>query len=200
MKIEFIRHIKDNLVLYIFALVIMCIGIAIGSLYSVGIDESQSNELGVYISDFIKHYRDKDIEFEKIFKYAFSNNFWYVLVCFLVSLTVYTVFAVYVVLAIRGFSLGFTVGVVVSKMGAKGFFLVLCTVLPSSALTLPLYLFMSTVCVKCAYARHRVRENYRENKRHLKVFIVLMLLIFVVLVLCSLVDTFLSPVLVKYLF
>lgn len=200
MNREVVRHIKNNLVLYIFAVVVMCIGIAIGSLYSVGIDEAQASELGGYISDFFEHYKDKDIEFVKIFKNAFSNSFWYVLVCFVASLTVYTVFVVYLALGIRGFSLGFTVGFIVGEIGVKGFFLVLAVVLPSCVVALPLYLFMSVVCVKCAVARHRVRENYRENKRELKVFIVLMLLIFALLILCSLIDTFVSPILVKYLF
>ncbi len=200
MNREVVRHIKNNLVLYIFALVVMCIGIAIGSLYSVGIDETQASELGVYISDFFAHYKDKDIEFARIFKNAFSNSFWYVLVCFISSLTVYTVFAVYLALGIRGFSLGFTVGFIVGEIGVKGFFLILAVVLPSCVVTLPLYLFMSVICVKCAVARHRVRENYRENKRELKVFIILMLLIFALLILCSLIDTFLSPMLIKYLF
>lgn len=200
MNRELVRHIKNNLVLYIFALAVVCIGIAIGSLYSVGIDEVKSNELSIYIEDYFEHYKDKDIEFTKIFKNAFSNSFWYVLVCFVASLTVYTVFAVYMALGIRGFSLGFTVGFILGKIGVKGFFLVLAVVLPSCMVTLPLYLFMSVICVKCALARHRVRENYRENKKELKVFIFMMLLILALLVLCSLIDTFLSPVLVKYLF
>ena len=200
MKREFVKHIKNNLVLYIFALIVMCIGIAIGSLYSVGIDETQSSELSIYISDYFEHYKDKDIEFAKIFKNAFSISFWYVLVCFVVSLTVYTVFVVYLALGIRGFSLGFTVGFMLGKIGLKGFFLVLAVVLPSCVVTFPLYLFMSVTCVKCAFERHKVRENYRENKRELKAFIVLMFFILALLVLCSLIDTFLSPVLVKYMF
>lgn len=200
MNREFVRHIKNNLVLYIFALIVICIGIAIGSLYSAGLDETQSSELGLYISDFTQHYRDKDIDFVGIFKSSLQVSFWYVAVCFVASLSIYTVWLVYVALGIRGFSLGFTVGFMVGEIGVKGFFLVLAVVLPSCVITLPVYLLMSVVCVKCAVTRHRVRENYRENKRELKVFIVLMILIFALLILCSLIDTFLSPILVKYLF
>ena len=193
-------HIKNNLVLYIFALIVFCIGIAMGALYSAGISETQANDLGSYISDFFEHFRDKDIEFARIFKNSIISSFGYVFTSFLMSLCVYTVFLVYIILGLRGFSLGFTVGFMVASLGTKGFFFILAAVLPSCIFTLPVYLFMSVTCIKCAVSRHRVRENYRENKRQLKAFIFLMFLIFVVLSLCSLIDTFLSPVLVKYLF
>ncbi len=200
MNREFVRHIKNNLGLYIFAMMIVCVGIAIGSLYSVGLDETQANELALYISDFFEHYRDKDIDFAEIFKSSLCNSFLYVAFSFVSSLCIYTVFLVYVALGIRGFSLGFTVGFIVGKIGIKGIFLILAVVLPSCVISLPLYFFMSVICIRSAVTRHRVRENYRENKRELKVFIFLMLFVFVLLVLCSLIDTFLSPVLIKYLF
>ncbi len=198
MNNEFTSHVKGNAFLYVLSFVALVVGIAAGSFCSVKLGVDEEKELSSYIADFFSYYKDNDIEFAAIFKSGLLYNLKYVLLCTIVSLSIYTFFAVYLMLGLRGFSLGFTVGLILIERGANGMLFLILTVLPSCVLTLPLYLYMCVMCTRCAISRHRLRENYRERKRELKSFLIIMLFLFVALVVCGMIDTFLSPLVVKY--
>ena len=190
MKKDFAKHIKSSLLLYIFAVAALLLGIIFGSVCSVRIDGDVYDELLKFVSEFFVYFEDKDIEFSKIFVSALINNLRYVALCILFSLSIYTVFLVYAMLGIRGFSLGFTVSFVVKTKGFNGFLLMLTTVFPSCVITLPIYFLMCVLCIKCAFSRHSIKENYRESKKELKSFLIIMVILFAALMICSLIDTF----------
>lgn len=196
------EHIRKNRVLYLAALVVFCIGVALGAGSVNTVSDAAREELSGYFNNFLVGTEGQDVDFLGVLQVCAGSNLKYVLFSLLLSLTVFTLPLHAVLLGIKGFSVGFTVGFLIRVYAWRGVVYGLLAALPAAVLSVPVCAMIAVMCVNhCVEARkNRDRFSVKEKRAAFWVLAATLGLLFAMLCLASLFDAFLSPVVIRLLF
>ncbi len=175
--------VMDNKAQYLLLVFFLLVGIAAGT-FSVGnLEGGPKRELSEYINLLFTTVKYNSIDYFSIFISSFLQNTSFFAIIALFSVSVMGIPVIAAVLAVKGFCVGFTVGVLSLNIGAGGFFaIVACTFLPNLVL-LPCIckaavagLNQSVNVIKCrripSTARDRIAAARPQLASILKVYLV----------------------------
>lgn len=193
------KHITNNLRSYTILVILFLIGIIIGVMFINNANESQQEQLKGYITGFVDSLKgDYQIDTAKLLKTSIMNNVKIAVILWFVSSTVIGVFAVYGIIVYRGFCIGYTTASIVAILGTgKGILFLIASLLLQNILFIPciISLGVSGMNLYKSIMKDRRRENIKmEIYRH-TIFSVMIL---VVLVISSFVETYISSPLLMY--
>ncbi len=188
-----IKHIKDNLKSYIIVSLILLIGIILGVFFVNNMNDSQSEELKTYITNFINSikqgYTINNIE---LFKKSMGNNLLFTFLMWFIGSTVIGIPIVFGIVAFRGFCLGYTISSSIAVLGTgKGILFFVVTILLQNLIFIPCMLALAVSGIKLykSIMKDKRKENIKiEVFRH-TAFSLLMLAF---LLLSSLIETYVS--------
>ena len=115
------RNIKENIGVYFIIILFFSIGLAIGGFAIKSLGGADKEELLAYMNSFFKLYSGEKISGLSIFLQSAKNNFFSILIIWVLSLTIIGVPIILIVVGFRGFVLGFSIGFFIEGMGLKGF-------------------------------------------------------------------------------
>lgn len=154
-------HLRQHAGIYFFLFVLFGVGVAFGALAVGALEDNQKLELVHYLRHFLGAVRGEGEgppAARQVFSLAFGSNLRTVGLIFLLGLSVIGVPLVPVVVFLRGFILGFTVGFLMSQLGWPGFGMVLLAVLPQNLILVPALLILAAAALAFGGAivmRHR---------------------------------------------
>ena len=188
-----IKHVKDNLKSYIIVSLILLIGIILGVFFVNNMNDSQSEELKTYITNFINSikqgYTINNIE---LFKKSMGNNLLFTFLMWFIGSTVIGIPIVFGIVAFRGFCLGYTISSSIAVLGTgKGILFFVVTILLQNLIFIPCMLALAVSGIKLykSIMKDKRKENIKiEVFRH-TAFSLLMLAF---LLLSSLIETYVS--------
>lgn len=188
----FIEHIRINSGKYILSVLLFIIGIIIGVMSLIKSDVELCRELVEFFES-----SDKSSTFSGVFKRCLAGNVKCVLLYFILSATVYTVWFSTVIAGAKGFFAGFTSAFLITNYAADGILYVLFAILPSALLFLPVYCLASSTCINFTLEKRK-----RGEKGMAETLKIVPALIFILLfmVFCSLYDVFISSFVFRQLF
>ena len=120
---------KKNLILSIIMILVL-IGIIVGVIFINNASENQGLEINNYITSFISSLKEnKEINDMLLLKDSIKKNVVLALILWFMGSTVIGISIVYLVIAFRGFCLGYTISSVIATCGLwKGILFILSTV------------------------------------------------------------------------
>ena len=123
-------HVESNLREYIIFTVIFLIGIIVGVIFINNVSENQGLEINNYITSFISSLKEnKEINDMVLLKDSIKKNIVLAIILWFMGSTVIGISIVYLIVAFRGFCLGYTISSVIATCGLwKGILFVLSTV------------------------------------------------------------------------
>ena len=198
------ENIAKNIKIYTILVIIFMLGLIIGIIVVNNAQNAQKAEINDYINTFINDLKNgAKIDYFKLLKTSFGNNFFTVLILWFMSSTVIGIPIVYGEIGYKGFCLGYTISSVVATLGTgKGILFVITSMLLHNIIFIPclLLLAVSGINLYKSIIRDRRKENIKiENIRHT----IFSLIILAVLLIASLIETYISSNLlisiVKYL-
>ena len=198
------EHIIKNIRAYIILTIIFLVGIIIGIIVVNNSNADNKNEINSYINNFITELKNgTKLNYGELLKTSFKNNFITVLIIWFMSSTVIGIPIVYGVIAYKGFALGYTISSVVSTLGTgKAILFVTSSMLLHNIIFIPSILLLSVSGINLykSIIKDKRKENIKiEIIRHT----IFSLIILVVLLVASLIETYISSNLsisiVKYL-
>ena len=198
------QHVSKNIKTYIILVVIFLLGLIIGIIVVNTSTQDVKNEISNYIGTFIQELKDgKKLDYLNLLKTSFGNNFFIVLILWFMSSTVIGIPIVYAGIGYKGFAVGYTISSVVATLGTgKGIMFVLSSMLLHNIIFIPSMLLLATSGINLykSIIKDRRKENIKlEIIRHT----ILSALILVVLLVASLIETYISSnilvSIVKYL-
>ena len=198
------ENIAKNIKIYTILLIIFMLGLIIGIVVVNNAQDAQKAEINDYINTFINDLKNgAKIDYFKLLKTSFGNNFFTVLILWFMSSTVIGIPIVYGEIGYKGFCLGYTISSVVATLGTgKGILFVITSMLLHNIIFIPclLLLAVSGINLYKSIIRDRRKENIKiEIIRHT----IFSLIILAVLMIASLIETYISSNLlisiVKYL-
>ncbi len=189
------EYIRNNSVKYIACIVLLVIGVCIGSSSYINLNQEKAQLLVNYFSDSVTD--GKTAVFTEVFKNCLLSNMKYILVYFLFSTTVYISWACLLVGAAKGFATGFTSAFLILNYASNGVAYVLLAVVPSLLLVLPVHCFTASVCINFAADRHKRGDI---GARAAMGIVPALLIIYTIMCVCSLFDAVISPLIFENMF
>ncbi|HHY46669.1 MAG TPA: stage II sporulation protein M [Firmicutes bacterium] len=193
-------HMRAHIRTYLVAGIMVLMGVVFGSLAVRVLDSPQRQELRGYLYTFVSYFLEAPGEAASpALKDAVLESLKRAGLMFALGISVIGAPFVPVILFARGFSLGFTVGLMVDEMALKGTVLALAAVFPHNVVALPANMVIGAESLSFALAWIGSRIFKRESTPA-QVFIPAVLmscLMVVALCIAACIEVYLTPVLAQ---
>ncbi|MBU5265345.1 stage II sporulation protein M [Virgibacillus proomii] len=145
-KVLFINHIKEHATIYLFMVILFLTGIVFGAILVNSMNFIQKQDLFFYLERFFKQLEDNHkAEYLEIFKNSFLYHTKYLLLLFILGLSVIGLPLVWILIFIKGLVVGFSVGFIVNQLGMDGLLLAALSIAPQNFLIIPIYLIAGSL-------------------------------------------------------
>ncbi|MCM3617456.1 stage II sporulation protein M [Sutcliffiella horikoshii] len=194
-------HLKEHSSLYLFIVVLFFMGVIFGAIVVNSMNFSQKQDLFVYLSRFFGQVEEGQFANSKdIFSQSYFLNIKYVLLMWVLGISIIGLPVILILLFLKGVVVGFTVGFLVNQLSWKGFLLSFVAILPQNMIAIPAYIIIGTLSV--AFSLKMIRQQFvkRIQEPFFQQFIkysMAMGLICLLLVAASLIEAMLSPIFMK---
>ena len=196
-----IGHINNNIMEYIIMIIILLIGIILGTMYINKTDVNQRQELSNYINDFMNDIQNgSNIDLSSLLKSSTYNNLLITVLLWISGLTVIGMPIVYLIISLKGFCIGYTISAIIATLGPiEGIKFVLSTMLLQNIIIIPSILVLAVSGIKLykAIMKDRRRENIKVEILR---YTIIAFFVGVINVIASLIETYLSANIFKIMF
>ena len=193
-KEAILRHLYDNIKLYLIVIIILVIGITVGVVFINNINVDAAEEIKNYITDFINQLKQGyHVDTGELLRKSLSDNLILIVTMWLLGSTVVGIPIVLGIVLFRGFCIGYSLSAIIASLGVqKGILFFLTTIFLQNLIFIPVILCMTISCIKLykSIMKDRRRENIKvEIIRHTLVSIMLGLLLIIAAFIESYVST-----------
>lgn len=193
-KEAILRHLYDNIKLYLIVIIILVIGITVGVVFINNINADGAEEIKNYITDFINQLKQGyHVDTGELLRKSLSDNLILIVTMWLLGSTVVGIPIVLGIVLFRGFCIGYSLSAIIASLGVqKGILFFLTTMFLQNLIFIPVILCMTISCIKLykSIMKDRRRENIKvEIIRHTLVSIMLGLLLIIAAFIESYVST-----------
>ena len=196
------RNIKENIGIYFIIILFFSIGLAIGGFAIKSLGGADKEELLAYMNSFFKLYSGEKVSGLSIFLQSVKNNFFSILIIWVLSLTIIGVPIILIVVGFRGFVLGFSIGFFIEGMGLKGFIFSLIGVIPQNIVYIPCIFLAAAFGLTFSISILKGRKSrgfYNQKNNNVISYGIIMGIIFLISLIGSTVEGFITPVIIKIL-
>ncbi|NLO22099.1 MAG: stage II sporulation protein M [Syntrophomonadaceae bacterium] len=188
------QHLKDNSLQYMLVMGIFIFGLMLGFLNVKGLDNEVEQSLLKLLDDYLRGGLEGELFGKNILTAAFIKQAETLLSIWLLGLTVIGLPLILVVIFLRAFSLGFTLGFLFQQKAGTGVLLCLVSVLPQNLLYIPGLIIAAVVAINFSLFIVKSRNN-GTNKLGIALlaYSTVMLLLLLVFGLGALIEAFFSP-------
>jgi len=130
-------HIKDNKYTYLSLFLFYIIGIWLGAIAVNDLDFQQKDEMTKYFNGFLKLLNSSEVNSISLFKLSILDNLKIIALFWILGITVIGIPVYYIVIGMRGFSTGFSSGIIMGVLGSKGVIISTICFLPKEIIVIP---------------------------------------------------------------
>lgn len=159
---SFRRHLVDNIWIYIAVIFMFILGVSVGAVAVNNIDEIAKTDAKTYIEGFLDLTADENLETTFILKQSIKFNLYYTIALFLSGLLYLGIVFIPILIAFRGFCIGFTIAFLTENLGSGGLLLSIASILPQNIVYIPILIVMSVITLN--YSLLALRNKY--SKKH----------------------------------
>lgn len=203
-KNELAYHLRENMSLYLFIVVLFIMGVIFGSIVVNSMNYDQKNDLYFYLNRFFGQVMDgKFANAEDMFLQSYFHNIKYIGLMWVLGISIIGLPLILILLFLKGVFVGFTVGFLVNQMELKGFLLSFVSVLPQNIIIIPSFIIMSTIAM--SFSLKMIRQQFMK-KFHEPFLPIFMRYTFIMIGICGLIslaslfEAYASPTLMKGIF
>lgn len=188
-----LRHIYDNIKLYLIVIIILVVGIIAGVVFVNNTSAEEAQEIQNYIIEFINLLKQgNSIDTGQLLKKSLGDNITLIIIMWLIGSTVIGIPIVMGIVLFRGFCIGYSVSAIIASIGVqKGILFFFTTMFLHNLIFIPVIICMTISCMRLykSIMKDKRRENIKiEIIRHTLISIVLGLL----LVLAAFIEAYVS--------
>lgn len=191
--------IKHNKKLLVFLITLGVIGIITGSIFNVMLNETDKTLVSGYITNFFKNISNNTLDNVFAIKNGLTSEFSYVLIIWLLGISVIGIPIILFMYFSEFFVLGFSISGIISNYGFKGCLLSLSYIFPHKIINVIVYtlltLFTLKVSGKILYTI--IRREKLDFKVVLNKYLLILLISIGIVVLTTLFEVFVTPIIIK---
>ncbi len=189
-------YISCSKVLFVLTFFCLVAGTVIGSLSAITMNTESYESLGAYMNNFLSAYTIQPVDKGEIFKFSLYNNIKTVLFLWVSGLCVWLIPLGVIQVAARGYKLGFTTVFLIQLYKGRGILFVLASLLPQIMILFPALIIYAVFNIRYAVSLKDLKkrgETLNIRKEMYLKNLVFLLGMIAVLVLCSFIDAFVVP-------
>ncbi|MGO1368795.1 MAG: stage II sporulation protein M [Senegalia sp. (in: firmicutes)] len=201
LKNEFIKHVKNNIFIYLALTIIIMIGISAGVITIKIMSQAQRSEISNFLSDFFKIIDKQKIQNTALLKNSILNNFKTGIVIWAMGIIVIGVPVTFTLILFRGFTIGFSIGFIISNFGFKGFLLSFLALTPQNIFIIPGFIILASLSTSHSINVIKSRKNLKRESilKQIIPFSFFSLLTLVCFVIGGLIEAYITPYLIKFI-
>ncbi len=139
-KTQIMDHLQEHATIYVFMIILFLTGVIFGAIIVNSMNFIQKQDLYFYLERyFMQLTNNEEIEASSILKSSFFYHAKYLLLLFILGLSVIGLPVVWILLFLKGLVVGFSVGFIVNQLGIKGLLLASFSIAPQNLLIIPIY-------------------------------------------------------------
>jgi len=196
-KLKIKVKIDKNLLVFLFVLGI--VGIIAGSIFVTILNNSDKTLVNEHLNTFLNNIKDNKADYLFVLKNNLGTNLIYVLLIWLLGISVIGLPVILIMYFSKLFILGFSIGSIISCYGIKGTLFALAYVFPGQVLSVIgislITMYSISFSFKLIYAilKKKTIDFKILINRYFKILVIILILI----ILMNLYDTFAMPNIVK---
>ncbi len=197
------KHIQGNLMTYFFVILFFMIGLSSGAFTTKALSQSENRELIDYLENFFKIIDVENIDRFALLKQSLINNLQTGILIWILGITVIGIPIILLLIALRGFIIGFTVGFLIKQMGTKGLAFSVFSVLPQNIFIIPGIIVLGVLAISFSIMLIKNRLNkhkpYRNIVNQFLVYSTIIAIVYLFISLGCLIEAYISPLFIRYL-
>jgi stage II sporulation protein M len=143
-----VNHVKTHATIYIFMIILFLTGIIFGAIIVNSMNFVQKQDLYFYLERFFGQIsNEQPIDNAEILKASFFYHAKYLLLLFILGLSIIGLPVVWILLFLKGLVVGFSVGFIVNQLGLKGLLLASLSIAPQNFLIIPVYIIAGSLAM-----------------------------------------------------
>ena len=180
------------------------IGISSGAFTVKSLSDSHKQELISYMKGFFHILSNRSIDEFSVLKQSLANNLQTSAMIWLLGITVVGIPLILLLIAIRGFIIGFTVGFLADQMGFKGALFSFIAILPQNILIVPGILVIGVIGIgfSTMIIKNKLRKKTINHDSTFKQFIlystIILFICFIISIGCF-IEAYVTPVFMRLL-
>lgn len=195
------KHIKENFIIYFLLIVVLMIGISAGAITIHVLSDEQNENLINFLDSFFNVLSEEKIENFTLLKHSFINNLQTAILIWILGITVIGLPITVIVVAIRGFILGFTVGFLINELGFKGFAFSIFALLPQNIFIIPGIIALSVLSITFSIKviTHKSRYGNFNFLTELTKYSISTVTLSILIIIGIFVEAYITPIFMKLL-
>lgn len=177
------------------------VGISTGAITIRVVDDATRTKIINYLNSFFSIInKDIDLKSFNLFKYSIINNIQTIIAIWLLGITVIGIPVILLIIALRGFIIGFTVAFFIKEFKVKGITLSLLCLLPQNIFLVFGFIIISVISILFSISILKNKINVIKQPSFFNRFINYTITIFIVsiiIIIGCLVESFTTPILFK---
>ncbi len=194
-------YLKDNFLLFIIIIIVLLIGIILGSISIKALNTQQKDNLVEYINLFFQKVDINTINNNIVLKHSIINNTKFILIIWVLGLTIIGIPFIMLLIFVKAFTIGFTVGFLVDELGFKGIIFSTISLLPQNIINVPSYIIISVSAISFSMLLLKSRNRLEKFSllQQLTGYTVLVFLMLLIVIVGCFVEAYISPVFMKFM-
>lgn len=194
---------RDHISIFIFVLSLFIVGVMFGAVIVNSLGLEQKQDLYEYLTKFFNEFGGSGPKpTNGLLLSTFFENIKIVLLIWILGISVIGVPLTLILLFSKGVVIGFTVGFLVNQSGFKGFLLACASVLPQNLLFIPFIILITSLSIVFSIKlikRQFLKDREEKLKSLFLVYVLVLLSGAIMLLITSLIEIYLSPILMKWI-
>jgi stage II sporulation protein M len=173
----------------------------LGSVFIEFINQTDQSLVKEYITSFFNNITSNDIQYLTTFKQSIINNLGYVLIVWLLGISVIGLPIIIFIYFLKIFILGFSISSFILTYHVKGLIVSFIYIFPQHIISIIIYLLITLYSVKMSnqmiYSIFKKKEI--NIKKYMNRYITILVICLIGMFICSLYETFMIPFLFRKL-
>ena len=193
------RHLADNIWIYLIVIFLFILGISLGAWAVNNIDEVAKTDAITYLEGFLDLTNQNQLQSEAILKQSIKYNLYYAMILFFSGVVYIGILIIPILVAFRGFCIGFSIAFLTENVEGNGFLLSLGSVLPQNLIFVPVIIVMGVIGFNYSLwaLRYKCFKKSAAAPRLFAAYALTMLVLFILLVAGSIVEAYITSHIVK---
>lgn len=157
------EHIRKNIKEYLSVCIVFLIGTIIGVMFINNVDEGQKTQITQYLGNFTQALStDYKIDVGSLLKSSIISNLILAISLWFIGSTVIGIPIIYIIIGVRGFSLGYTISsIMITYTMGKGILFSICSLLLQNIILIPCIIALAVSGIKLY--KSIIKDKRREN-------------------------------------
>ncbi len=193
------NHFHINFILYLLTIIFFSLGIAFGALGVKTLNFQDYQDLSSYFQNLISSLGNLDFNTINLAQQTVFIHLKVIFLIWFLGLTVIGVPIILIIMFIKGFVTGFTVGFIIHEKVYGGLLFALLAVLPSNIILIPVFIIgsVSALSFSLGLIKGKIKNGWGGISQFMISYCALMLLLAAVAVVGGLLEAYIIPPIVE---